>query len=116
MVYQRSQDVIARREGDKALAFHQQTGWICILNPSSRFIWDCLESAMSAEAITDRIRTQFTVPPEADGEVLLITVKAHLDLMCKAQLIETVEGPLAPTDLSEKAVPDHAKASTSLCA
>lgn len=34
-IFRQNPDVIIRYEGDKALAFHQGTGWICIMNPAS---------------------------------------------------------------------------------
>lgn len=92
MIFRRSADVIARREGDRTLVFHQKTGWICILNPSSTFIWETFTGDLSPEEIADRIRQKFTVAEDAtDGRQLLGLVEKHLNLMHKAQLLDIVE-------------------------
>lgn len=92
MIFRRSADVIARREGDQTLVFHQKTGWICILNPSSTFIWETCTGDLSPEEIADRIRHEFTAPEDAtDGPRVLGVVEKHLDLMHKAQLLDIVE-------------------------
>jgi hypothetical protein len=92
MMICRCPDVITRSEGDKTLVFHQGTGWICILNRSSSFIWDQCEQPTTEAEIMERIRDRFEVPGELDDAVRLEEIVAnHLDLMRKGQLLELVE-------------------------
>lgn len=92
MILRRNPEVVARREGDKTLVFQQETGWICILNPTSTFIWEQFEGELSAEDLTERICREFTLPePCTEPEELRGVVDQHLDLMLKGQLLEAVE-------------------------
>lgn len=91
MAYRRSPDVITRTEGEQTLVFHQKTGWIGILNPSSSFIWEQCEEPVSAGEIAERIASGFAL----DGELverrrLLAVVERHLALMQTGQLVEAV--------------------------
>jgi len=90
MTFRQSADVIARREGGQTLVFHQKTGWICILNPSSTFLWESCDGR-TAEEIVLRIRDEFSTPGECEGDGLLDMVERHLDLMQKGQLLEAFE-------------------------
>lgn len=89
MNYRQSEEVVARREGDKTLIFQQKTGWLCILNSTSTFIWENLDGASSPAEMTDLLLRRFDVPDEwADPALLRELVEQHLDLMCKGQLLE----------------------------
>jgi len=91
MSFRRSPDVITRREGDQTLVFHQKTGWIGILNPSSGFIWEQCEDAVSPAEIADRIAQEYSLSGElADRRHLVDVVEKHLALMHTGQLVEAV--------------------------
>lgn len=91
MSYRQSQEVVARREGDKTLIFQQKTGWLCILNSTSTFIWEHLNGVSSPAEITDLLLRCFDVPDEwNDPTRLRDLVEQHLDLLCKGQLLEQV--------------------------
>jgi hypothetical protein len=92
MMIRRCRDVITRNEGDKTLVFHQGTGWICILNRSSGFIWDQCEQPTTPPEIVERIRNEFDLPAELEEADRLDEIVAHhVDLMHKGQLLELVE-------------------------
>lgn len=91
MIFRKSPDVIARREGDYTLVFHQRKGWIFILNPTSTFIWDSIAPNSSPEEIADEVLHVFTIPNTVDPRELHGIVESHLMLMHRAELLDIVE-------------------------
>jgi len=91
MIFRQNENVVARREGEKTLIFHQKTGWLCILNNTSTFIWEHLDGQAGPEEITASLGDQFDIPEElSQPQELLGLVEKHLDLMQKGQLLEAV--------------------------
>jgi hypothetical protein len=91
-IYKRSAEVITRREGDSSLAFEQSTGWVCIMNKTSRFLWEHCTGENSVEDLTELLRQHFDLSEfsEEEGSLLEI-VGRHLDLMHKGMLVEAIE-------------------------
>lgn len=87
---QQSTDVIARHEGDKMLVFHQKTGWICIMNPTSSFIWESCTGDNSPSEIAELVQQHFDFsesPWTTDG--LRQVIAQHLDLLQKGKLLQS---------------------------
>lgn len=91
MRFRKNAHVIARREGAQMLAFHQDTGWICILNPGATFIWENFSGDFTPEQIVDRIGEEFVLPEIGSERSLLDCIADHLRLMQTAQLLDAVE-------------------------
>ena len=90
--FKQSAHVITRREGDSTLVFDQSTGWICIMNPTSEFIWERCNGQCSPEQIAQGLKHDFDAPEFCqDNEGLVEVVRQHLDLMHKGKLIDQVE-------------------------
>jgi hypothetical protein len=90
MIFSRRTDVLSRREGDKTLLFHQTTGRLCILNPTSTFLWEHCDGSTTPEQIAELLPQRFEMPEEyGEGNDVLSLVTRHLSLLEKAQLLET---------------------------
>lgn len=90
MVFSRKEDVVSRREGNKTLIFHQNPGWVCILNPTSTFLWEHCEGERTVAELAELLTARFDIPKAyaapADLENL---VSQHLELLHKADLLQS---------------------------
>ncbi|HSR70194.1 MAG TPA: PqqD family peptide modification chaperone [Acidobacteriota bacterium] len=86
--FKRSTQVITRQEGGSTLVFEQSTGAICILNPTSEFIWERCTGEHSVEDIARELGSSFDLSEFEDGSSLAALVEGHLRLMHKAKLVE----------------------------
>jgi hypothetical protein len=90
MSYRQNPDVISRREGNKTLVFFQRGRQLCILNPTSTFIWEHCREERTAEEIAMLLADHFEIPAEhSEPQHLLSLVTDHLSLLERVRLLES---------------------------
>jgi hypothetical protein len=90
MLFRKKEDVVSRREGDKTLVFHQNPGWVCILNSTSTFLWEHCTGELSVEDLVNLLTDRYEIPDTyAEPSDLRNLVTRHLELLQKADLLES---------------------------
>lgn len=89
MIFRKRPDIIARPEGNKMLVFRQEIHRVFILNPTSTFLWESCTGERPVEEIGRMLAERFELPEEyAEPSRRTDLVTGHLDLLCKAGLLE----------------------------
>jgi|GEM_PF-3330617 len=89
--FKQNPDVIIRYEGDKALAFHQGNGWICIMNPTSLFIWEHCTGEYTSRQIAELLQERFDMSQSSfDLSELVEIVEQHLNLLYRGGMVESI--------------------------